>query len=113
MVARGEVWWVDFGAQLGSEPAKRRPAVVVSDDRFNRSRLSTVTVVAVTSNVRLAARPGNVLLARGVAGLDRPSVVNVTQLATIDRRRLADRSGVLPRSDVAHIDDGLRLALRL
>lgn len=104
---------MDFGAPLGSEPAKRRPAVVVSDDRFNRSRLNTVTVVAVTSSVRLAARPGNVSLARGAAGLDRPSVVNVTQIATVDRQRLVSCSGVLTRSDVAHIDDGLRLALRL
>ena len=113
MVARGEVWWVDFGAPLGSEPGKRRPAVVVSDDHFNRSRLNTVTVVAVTSNLRLAARPGNVSLPRGVAGLDRPSVVNVTQIATVDRHRLLSRSGLLARADVARVDDGLRLALRL
>jgi mRNA interferase MazF len=104
---------VDFGAPLGSEPGKRRPAVVVSDDRFNRSRLNTVTVVAITSNFRLAARPGNVSLPRGAAGLDRPSVVNVTQIATLDRHRLASRSGLLVRAEVARVDDGLRLALRL
>ena len=104
---------MDFGAPLGSEPAKRRPGVVVSDDRFNRSRLNTVTVVAVTSNLRLAMRPGNVSLPRGAAGLDRPSVVNVTQIATVDRRRLVSRSGRLTRADLARVDDGLRLALRL
>lgn len=104
---------MDFGAPLGSEPAKRRPAVVVSDDRFNRSRLNTVTVVAVTSNVRLAARPGNVALPRGTARLDRPSVVNVSQIATVDRQRLTSRSGTLARGEVARVDDGLRLALRL
>jgi mRNA interferase MazF len=113
VVARGEVWWVDFGAPLGSEPGKRRPAVVVSDDRFNRSHLNTVTVVAVTSNARLAARPGNVSLPRGTAGLDRPPVVNVTQIATVDRQRLVGRSGMLARADLARVDDGLRLALRL
>ncbi|MGA8207021.1 MAG: type II toxin-antitoxin system PemK/MazF family toxin [Candidatus Dormiibacterota bacterium] len=113
MVARGEVWWVDFGVPLGSEPGKRRPAVVVSDDRFNRSRLNTVTAVALTSNVRLGASPGNVSLPRGAAGLDRPSVVNVTQMATLDRQRLISRSGTLTRADVARVDDGLRLALRL
>ena len=69
MVARGEVWWSHFGAPLGSEPGMRRPAVVVSDDRFNRSHLSTVTVVAVTSNMKLAQRPGNIALAKGAAGL--------------------------------------------
>ena len=104
---------MDFGAPLGSEPAKRRPGVVVSDDRFNRSRLNTATVVAVTSNLRLAVRPGNVSLPGGAAGLDRPSVVNVTQIATVDRRRLVSRSGRLTRADLARVDDGLRLALRL
>ena len=91
----------------------RRPAVVVSDDRFNRSRLSTVTVVAVTSDMKLAQRPGNVALARGAAGLGRPSVVNVTQLATLDRQRLVARSGALTASAIRRVDDGLRLALHL
>lgn len=104
---------MDFGAPLGGEPGKRRPAVVISDDGFNRSRLNTVTVAAITSNIRLSARPGNVSLPRGVAGLDRSSVVNVTQIATVDRHRLASRSGMLARADVVRVDDGLRLALRL
>ena len=113
MVTRGEVWWVDFGAPIGSEPGKRRPAVVISDDRFNRSRLNTVTVAAITSNVELGGRPGNVTVRQGTAGLDRPSVVNVTQIATVDRRRLESRLGILPLTDLAQVDDGLRLALHL
>ena len=113
MVARGEVWWVDFGAPAGSEPGKRRPAVVISDDRFNRSRLATVTVVAVTSDTKLAGRPGNVALSRGVAGLDQPSVVNVAQVATVDRRRLSQRLGSLRGAPMRSVDDGLRLALHL
>jgi mRNA interferase MazF len=113
VVARGEVWWVDFGAPIGSEPAKRRPAVVVSDDRFNRSKLNTVTVVAITSNLRLGRRPGNVVLGKGAAGLDRQSVVNVTQLATVDRRRLVSKAGTLRRADSSRVDEGLRLALHL
>jgi len=113
VVARGEIWWVDFGGPGGSEPGMHRPAVVVSDDRFNRSRLAAVTVVAVTSNTRLAALPGNVALSRGVAGLDRPSVVNVTQVATVDRRRLTQRSGSLRAALMRGVDEGLRLALHL
>ena len=113
MVARGEVQWVDFGAPAGSEPAKRRPAVVISDDRFNRSRLATVTVVAVTSNTKLARRPGNVALSRGLAGLDRPSVVDVAQVATVDLRRLSERVGSLRGALMRSVDDGLRLALHL
>jgi mRNA interferase MazF len=87
--------------------------VVISDDRFNRSRLNTVTVAAITSNIQLGARPGNVRLRRGIAGLDRPSVVNVTQIATVDRQRLGTRLGILPRTDLAQVDEGLRLALHL
>ncbi len=107
------MWWIDFGSPLGSEPAKRRPAVVISDDRFNRSRLATVTVVTVTSNGGFGAMPGNVGLPAGVGGLDRPSVVNVTQLATVDRRRLVRLSGTLDRRAMRRIDDGMRLALHL
>jgi mRNA interferase MazF len=107
------VWWVDFGPPVGNEPANRRPVVVVSDDRFNQSQLDTVTVVAVTSNQRLGDLPGNVGLPAGAAGLDRPSVVNVTQLATVDRRRLVDYSGTLDGRSMRRVEDGLRLALRL
>lgn len=87
--------------------------MVISDDRFNRSRLNSVTVAAITSNTRLAERPGNVRLRRGAGGLDRPSVVNVTQVATIDRAMLGSRVGMLARTDMARVDDGLRLALHL
>jgi mRNA interferase MazF len=98
---------------VGVEPAKHRPAVFVSDARFNRFRLSTVTVVAVTANVKQAQSPGNVALPKGTAGLDRPSVVNLTQLATLDRRRLVARSGALTASAARQVNDGLRLALFL
>ncbi|PYQ59715.1 MAG: type II toxin-antitoxin system PemK/MazF family toxin [Acidobacteria bacterium] len=95
VIRQGEVYWLHFGAPEGSEPAGRRPALVVQHDRFNRSAISTIVVAAVTSNLRLAAMPGNVRLRRGEAGLSRPSVVNVSQLRTVDRSRLSDRVGVL------------------
>lgn len=113
MVARGELWWADLGAPRGSSPAWRRPVLIVSADAFNRSRIQTVTAVAVTSNVRLARAPGNVLLAAGAGGLDRDSVANVTQVVTVDRRVLGARIGALTRGLMNAVDDGLRLALRL
>ena len=113
VVARGEVWWVDFGDQLGSEPGYRRPALVVSSDRFNRSRISTVIVTAVTSNVRLAAAPGNVGLERGAAGLPKASVVNVSQTLVVDRARLVEASGSLDSITMQSVDEGLRLVLAL
>lgn len=111
MVARGEIWWVDFAAPIGSAPGYRRPAVIVSSDRFNASRLAAVIVAAVTSNVRLAAAPGNVLLPERL--LPRRSVVNVTQLLAIDRMLLHTRIADLPSIERRKVDEGLRLVLGL
>ncbi|MDN5749536.1 MAG: type II toxin-antitoxin system PemK/MazF family toxin [Pseudonocardia sp.] len=113
MVNRGEIWWIDFGVPRGLEPGYRRPAVIISSDRFNRTRLNTVLVAVVTSNLALAELPGNVAVEPDVAGLDRPSVVNVTQVGTVDRRFLDTLIGVLPRGRLAALDAGLRLVLRL
>ena len=113
VVARGELWCADLGVPRGSAPGFRRPVAVVSSDRFNRSRLSTVIVAAVTSNVRLADAPGNVALEPAGTGLDRPSVVNVTQLLTVDRDLLDTRIGALPADRLRALDAGLRLVLRL
>jgi len=110
-VSRGEVWWADLGVPTGSAPGYRRPVLVVSADRFNRSRIRTVIVAAITSNLRLARAPGNHRLPLGSAGLDRESVVNVTQLLTLDARDLDDVVGRLQEPDRRAIDDGLRLAL--
>lgn len=113
MVVRGDVWWLDFGTPVGSEPGFRRPAVVVSSDRFNGSRIRTVIVSAITSNMRLGDAPGNVVLTGGEGGLDRVSVVNVSQTLVVDRSRLLGQSGTLHRMRMADIDAGLRLALAL
>jgi len=110
---RGEVWWADFGEPVGSEPGYQRPALIVSSDRFNRSRLSTVIVSAVTSNVRLADAPGNVGLDKEAAGLPKPSVVNISQTLVIDRSRLIEIVGSLDPVVMRRVDDGLRLALAL
>ncbi len=113
VVARGEVWWVDFGEPVGSEPAYVRPGIVVSSDRFNRSRLATVLITAVTSNLRLGALPGNVEVRAGVADLPKASVMNVTQTMVVDRSRLTSLIGVLPSPIVRQLDDGLRLVFAL
>ncbi len=113
MVRRGELWWVDFAEPVGSAPGYRRPAAVVSADRFNRSRIATVIVAAVTSNTRLADAPGNVALPAGSSGLPKDSVVNVSQLLAVDRGLLDRRIGMLPSAQLAVLDRGLRLVLNL
>lgn len=113
VVVRGEVWWVDFGEPIGLEPGYGRPALVVSSDRFNRSRISTVIVSAITSNLRLAEAPGNVELGIDAGGLPKASVVNVSQTQVVDRERLLQRAGTLESATVRRVDDGLRLVLGL
>lgn len=112
-MARGEVWWADFGPASGSAPAHHRPALIVSADSFNRSALQTVVVAAITTSQRHARRPGNVILPAGTAGLDRESVVNVSQLATIDREQLVERLGAVGGGFMRQVDAGLRLLLDL
>ncbi len=109
MIYQGEVYWFHFGSPEGSEPAGRRPALVVQHDRFNRSAISTLVVAAVTSNLRLGDMPGNVRLRRGEAGLLRPSVVNISQLRTIDRSRLGERIGTLTPARMREVLKGLAL----
>lgn len=110
-VQRGQLHWADFGVPKGSGPGFRRPVVIVSSDAFNRSLIATVVVAVLTSNTRLARMPGNVLVSASESGLDKDSVVNVTQLATIDREVLDGPIGDLPQYLVAELDAGLRLSL--
>ena len=90
-----------------------RPVVVVSSDRFNRSRIQTVLAVAVTSNLRLAGAPGNVELAAAASGLDRDSVINVSQIVTIDKSALSDWAGTVGPATMRRIEAGMALALDL
>jgi mRNA interferase MazF len=111
VVEQGDVVWVDLGSPRGSEPGGRRPAVVLQHDRFNRSRIATVVVAAITSNLKLGQAPGNVRLRKGEAGLSRPSVVNVSQIATLDRDSLKAKSGHLSRTRLLEVWEGVRLVL--
>ena len=110
---RGEVWWASLPSPAGSGTGFRRPVVVVQSEPFNQSLIGTVVVSVVTSNLRLADAPGNVLLQREDSDLPKDSVVNVSQILTIDKSFLTDRVGSLPREVVAQIEAGLRLVLDL
>ena len=113
MIARGHLWWADLGRPMGSEPGYRRPVLIVSPDDFNDSAIATVAVAAVTSNVALARAPGNVTIEAEASGLAVESVVNVSQLSTIDKRQLDEHIGSLDGATLTQVDAGLRLALDL
>lgn len=113
VVRHGDIWWAEFGPARGSAPALRRPALVIQADAFNRSEIGTVVVAALTSNVARGDDPGNVMLPRAASGLPKASVVNVSQLATLDRSALVERAGRLSRHHLARVSEGLRLVLNL
>lgn len=110
---RGEIWWASLATPEGAEPGYRRPVLIVQADSFNRSRIQTVVVAAITSNIRLAGAPGNVLLPRREGRLSKESVVNVSQLLTLDRSFLTERVGRVSAGSMGAIDEGLRLVLAL
>jgi mRNA interferase MazF len=110
---RGEVWWASLPLPMGSGPGFRRPVVVVQCNPFNQSRIATVIVAIVTSNLALADAPGNVRVGKSESGLAKSSVVNVSQLVTLDRELLTRRVRGLPADKMRQIDEGLRLALGL
>ncbi len=110
---RGEIWWASLREPFGSEPGFRRPVLIVQDDAFNRSRIQTVIVIAITTNLELAKAPGNVLLPTRGTSLPRDSVANVSQLITIDKSFLSERVGSLPLDFQEQVDAGLRLILYL
>lgn len=113
MIHRGEIWWASLLRPSGSGPGYRRPVLVVQANDFNESRIQTVVVAAITSNMRLAAAPGNVLCSRKETGLPRPSVVNVSQVLTVDKRLLTQRIGMLSARMLRQAEEGLRLVLAL
>ena len=109
---RGELWWADLGPR-GSQPAYRRPVLVVQSDAFNRSSIGTIVVASLSSNLKLALAPGNVVCRPRQTGLSSPSVINVSQISTLDRRFLDERIGRVPAHVLEQVEDGLRLVLGL
>ncbi len=113
MVNRGEIWWVDLTEPSGSAPEYSRPVLVIQANSFNHSRISTVAVVALSSNLKLADAPGNVALTSRQTGLTKDSVANVSQVLTLDKQFLRDKSGELSPKLMRLVDQGLHVALDL
>ncbi len=111
VIKQGDVYWVSLGEPSGSGPGYVHPHVVVQNNLFNQSRLNTVVVCALTSSMRRAEVPGNVVLAQGEANLPKPSVVVVSQLFTVDKRDLVEYIGSLAEERVRQVLDGIKLVL--
>ena len=111
VISQGEVWWADLPAPVGSGPGFRRPVAVVQGDDLNRSRIATVVCLPLTSNLRWADAPGNVLLSARLTGLQKDSVANVSQVLTLDRDLLTERVGKLPRAKLELLFTGIDIVL--
>lgn len=110
---RGELWWASMSAPKASEPGYRRPVLIVQSNSFTDSRIQTVVVVVVTSNLKLSAAPGNLLIKRKQSGLSRDSVVNVSQVITLNKSFLTEHIGSVSPKLMAAVDEGLRMVLTL
>lgn len=108
---RGEIWWASMGEPRGSEPGYRRPVVVVSTNEFNRSLIQTVIVSVVTSNLRLVDAPGNFKITKKQSNLSKDSVVNVSQLITLDKTFLTEKIGQLNSKNINYLNEGIKLVL--
>jgi mRNA interferase MazF len=109
VIIQGDVFWINFGEPTGSEPGYRHPHVVIQNNLFNRSRINTVVVCVLTSNLKRAAAPGNVLLNKGEANLPQKSVVNISQIFTVNKNDLSEKIGTLTKTRLHQILNGIRL----
>jgi len=113
VIQRGEIWWASLPEPRGSEPGYRHPLVIVQSDSFNRSGIRTIIGVVLTTNLRLANAPGNVLLESRQTGLPKDCVANISQVITADKGVLTERAGALSLRLLEKIEAGLRLVLEL
>jgi mRNA interferase MazF len=111
VIDQSEVWWADLDEPIGSAPGLRRAVVVVQCNALNRSRISAVVCVPLTSNLKWADAPGNVLLPRNDTGLPQDSVANVSRIVALDEQRLADRVRKVPRRRFVQIHAGIDVIL--
>jgi mRNA interferase MazF len=110
---RGEIWWADLPDPSGAAPGYRHPVLLLQADAFTRSRIATVIAIVVTGNLRLATAPGNVMLPSSESGLPKDSVINVSQIVTLNKQTLAERVGQLSARTLDQVEHGVRLVLEL
>jgi mRNA interferase MazF len=111
IIKQGDIFWVNLGPPRGSEPGYRHPHVVIQNDVFNASRINTVVVCALTTNIKRAQAPGNVTLNKGEANLAKKSVVNISQVVTVEKSDLKEKIGSLPSKRIQEIIEGIKLLI--
>jgi mRNA interferase MazF len=110
-IRQGDIFWVDFDEPKGSAPGYRHPCVVIQNNVFNGSKIASVVVCALTSNLKRVRAPGNVLIKKGEGNLTKDSVVNISQIATVDKIDLVKKIGSLSSSKITDIIEGVKLLI--
>jgi len=113
VIERGQIWWADLPEPRGSSPGYEHPIVVIQSDYFNQTKINTIIGAVITSNLDLAEMPGNVLIKKNQTELSKDSVVNATQIVTVDKSELLEYVGTLSERKMEQIENGLRLVLSL
>lgn len=113
VIRKGSVYWADFSHGKGSEPAGRRPGLVIQSDILNDSKLNTVIMLAITSTMKFGDLPGNVVLRKGEANLPKKCVVNVTQIKSVDKKSLKEKIGSLSKKRMTEIYEGIKLVMNI
>ncbi len=110
---RGELWWADFGLPFGSEPGFKRPVLILQNDSFNKSNINTIIIIPLTTNMTLAEAPGNVIVPKSESSLSKDSVLVVSQLSVIDKKRLTEHFGKITKKTLEEVEEGIQLLLDL
>ena len=112
VINQGDIFWIELSEPSGSAPGYRHPNMIIQNNLFNRSRINTVVVCALTSDLERAKAPGNVLLSKGEANLPKRSVVNVSQIVTVDKSDLVEKIGTLSHERIQEVLDGIHLVIQ-
>ncbi|MFC1886866.1 type II toxin-antitoxin system PemK/MazF family toxin [Thermodesulfobacteriota bacterium] len=111
VIQKGDIYWVNFSPGKGSEPAGRRPGLVIQSDALNESNLNTVVMLAITSTLKFGELPGNVMLRKGEANMPRKCVINVTQIKSVDKMSLMEKIGTLSDRKMEEVIQGVKLVM--
>lgn len=113
VIRKGTIYWIDFSPAKGSEPKGRRPGLVLQNDLLNDSKLNTVIVVAITSTLKFGELPGNIILQKNEANMPQSSVINMTQIKTVDKANLKEMIGSLSKARMLEVYEGLKLVMEI
>ena len=113
VIRKGSIYWVDFSPAKGSEPMGRRPGLVIQKDALNDSKLNTVIMLAITSNMKFGELPGNVILRKGEANMPKRCVINVTQIKSVDKKSIKQKIGSLSKKKMDEVQNGLKLVMNI